>query len=216
MSLFIQNLFDPATQFFYLAWVFVVVVSIVLHELAHGWTALHYGDETPRRMGRLTGNPLIHMGPFSIGALLLMGMAWGAMPIDPTRLRGKYAEVKVAAAGPAMNLLIALVCLSLLGGLIRFDHVLPDAGWMDNLHTLLWVAGQANLVLMVFNLFPVPPLDGSHVLANFYRPYALLIDDPNKQGLFILSFAAVFAISSQLWGPLGQAAAWYLHLVAGG
>ncbi len=215
MSFFIQSAFDPATQFRYFAWVLTVIVSIVLHELAHGWMAIRCGDDTPRRLGRLTGNPLVHMGPFSLGALFLLGMAWGSMPIDPTRLRGKYAEAKVAFAGPATNLLIAVVCLTLYGLLLRFNVTAEPSQFMDNLYRFLLIAGQANLVLMVFNLFPVPPLDGSHILANFNRKYALFIDDPGKQGFFILGFIAVFAISRQLWAPLGNAATWFVRLVAG-
>ena len=86
MNLFINNLLseNPADRFFFFAVVLTVVVSIVLHELAHGWMAMKLGDPTPRLEGRMTGNPLVHMGPWSLLALALAGIAWGSMPIDPS------------------------------------------------------------------------------------------------------------------------------------
>ncbi len=217
MHWFIQEALLPETRFHYFAWILVVVVSIVLHELAHGWMAIRRGDDTPIREGRMTGNPLVHMGPFSLVALFLVGMAWGRMPIDPSRMRGRYAEAAVAAAGPAMNLLIAVVALVALGLLLRFHGRLTptDPTWLENLYTLLSVAGTANIVLAIFNLFPVPPLDGSHILANFSRKYALFADDPSKQGFFFLAFAFVFVVSSAIWPLAGGLAMAVVGLVAG-
>lgn len=206
MDLFIMQAFNPATRFHYIAWVLVCLISITLHELAHGWAAMRAGDDTPIRLGRMTGNPLVHMGPFSIAALLIMGMAWGAMPIDPARMRGRYAEAQVAFAGPSMNLTLGLICLIALGLLIRFGPADVEAMWLDNARQLLLTAGWANLVLCVFNLMPVPPLDGSHILANFHRGYANFISDPSKQGFFLLMFAGVFMLSANLWAPLGTVA----------
>lgn len=197
-DLFINNLFRPEDRFFFFAACVTVVISIVLHELAHGWMAIRLGDDTPIREGRMTGNPLVHMGPFSILALLIAGIAWGQMPIDPSRLRGRYAEARVAAAGPAMNLLIALVALITLGLLYRFGFSDPQVQWKTNLLTFLNIAGTLNLLLLMFNLLPVPPLDGSHILANFYRPYALAVSDPSKQGIFFIAFIFVFAASAVL------------------
>ena len=90
----------------------------MLHELAHGWAAIWLGDQTPVRQGRMTGNPLVHMGPWSLLMLAVAGIAWGQMPIDRTRLRGRHGEAIVAAAGPAMNVLLALAALSTLAGLL--------------------------------------------------------------------------------------------------
>ena len=199
-DLFITMFFNEETRFHYLAWIVTVVISIVLHELAHGWMAIRCGDMTPAREGRLTGNPLVHMGPFSITVLLLLGIAWGQMPIDPTRLRGKYAEAKVAFAGPAMNLTIAIITAIALGLLYRFGpDPNTDAYWMENLRMLLLIASAANFLLFVFNLFPVPPLDGSHILANLHRPYALFVGDPSKQMFFMMGFMLMFAVSGNLW-----------------
>lgn len=197
-SFFITNLFQEENRFLYLSWIVTVTISIVLHELAHGWAAIRHGDRTPIQMGRMTGNPLVHMGPFSLIVLLLFGIAWGQMPVDPTRLRGKYAEAKVAAAGPAMNLTLAFVCAIALGLLFRFGPN-SDVYWLKNLQKMLFVAASANFLLCAFNLMPVPPLDGSHILANLSRPYARFISDPSKQGLFIFAFIFAFTLAGHFW-----------------
>ena len=197
-DLFINNLFRPEDRFFFFAACLTVVISIVLHELAHGWMAIRLGDDTPIRAGRMTGNPLVHMGPFSLIALLIAGIAWGQMPIDPTRMRGRYAEARVAAAGPAMNLLLAVVALVALGLLYRFGFAEPGVVWKSNLLDFLHIAGTLNLLLLMFNLLPVPPLDGAHILANFHRPYAMAMGDPSKQGIFFIAFIFVFAASAVL------------------
>lgn len=231
MNLFIENLVsdNPADRFYFLAVVLTVVVSIVLHELAHGWAAIYLGDNTPRRLNRMTGNPLVHMGPFSIIALLVAGLAWGQMPIDHTRMRGRYAEAIVAGAGPAMNLLIAIVTLTAMAGL----SVLWNVAWMppgnalvgyfeysglsllqQNALRLCAIAGTTNLLLLFFNLLPAPPLDGSHILANFNRRYALFIEDPKNYGVMMLLFIFCFAVGSQMlsrWAV--QSMIFYVELI---
>jgi hypothetical protein len=86
-----------------------VIGSIVLHELAHGWAAIRLGDTTPRDLGHMTWNPLVHMGGFSLVVFAVIGIAWGMMPVDPSRLRGRYGDALVALAGPAMNIVLAAV-----------------------------------------------------------------------------------------------------------
>lgn len=208
-GLFIQNLStDPL---FYLCWVFTVIVSIVLHELAHGFVAIKLGDKTPLYSGHMTADPLVHMGPFSIGVLLIVGIAWGLMPIDPTRLRGKYAEAMVAFAGPLTNLILGVIALTALGVWIAND---PDAnGWMpadsdnpatnpylQNLRFFLYIFGATNFLLFLFNLIPLPPLDGSHILANFSRRYAQFIYDPNNINLMYGLFFIAFFVGGRLVG----------------
>jgi Zn-dependent protease len=166
----IQHLADDPRYFF--AVVIVVVFSICLHELAHGIVAIWLGDDTPIISGHMTLNPLVHMGPVSIVALLLVGIAWGAMPVDRSRLRGKYADAMVSAAGPFANVLIATVALVGLGLWQRFDG---GGGEMsaaaENGRFLLWIFGVYNVLLALFNLIPLPPLDGSRILANLSQSY---------------------------------------------
>ncbi|QDU71352.1 site-2 protease family protein [Mucisphaera calidilacus] len=198
MDLFIAKLFNPATQFFALCWIVVVIISITLHELAHGWTAYRLGDPTPMAMGRLTGNPLVHMGPFSLVALAIVGIAWGQMPIDSSRLRGRHAEALVAAAGPATNVLLALLAMVTCGLLIRFSLLPGDDELAKRIVLFLSVAGSANLWLAVFNLMPVPPLDGSHIVATYARFYARFVWEPGNQGFMILAFVFGFVIFDTL------------------
>ena len=201
----------------------VVVISIVLHELAHGWAAIRLGDDTPLRMGHMTGNPLVHMGPFSLIALCLAGIAWGQMPVDPGRLRGRHAEALVAAAGPATNLLISLVTLVALGLIARFaDPALYDAaargdarGILPNLMKLLFIFGTTNGLLCIFNLMPVPPLDGSRIVANYHRGYAMFMGDPSKQGFMIMLFCAAFVLSGAIFTRVYVFAAFFVTSVAG-
>lgn len=223
--MFIQYLRDDPR--FYFTVVVSVIISIVLHELAHGWAAIHRGDRTPILLGRMTGNPLVHMGPFAIAALVLGGLAWGQMPIDPTRMRGKYAEATVAAAGPAMNLILAFVALTVLGGWMNIDHrrqfarshaaafaaltdseppadppedleADPDSPIQDNLSYFLLAFGAMNIALCGFNLLPAPPLDGSKILANFHKGYDEFVNRSMSPGFAILMFSLAFFLG----GPI--------------
>src|SRR5262245_39838763 len=98
-----------------LAWVFWVIFSIVLHELAHGWTAIRCGDRTPIETGHMTWNPVVHMGQASLVMFALVGIAWGAMPINPANFRGRYDNARVALAGPSMNVLLFVIALLVCG-----------------------------------------------------------------------------------------------------
>jgi Zn-dependent protease len=204
---------DP---FLFFAVVLTVVISIVLHELAHGFAAIRRGDDTPIYLNRMTGNPLVHMGPFSLIALFIAGIAWGQMPIDPTRMRGKFAQAFVAFAGPATNLVLGAVALTALGLALRFNLLegLEGAEVQDNAERFIWIFGSTNLILCLFNLFPVPPLDGSHILANFHDGYARLISDPQKQPIFFLGFILAFITARQLFGPVFNAASDYVVFIA--
>jgi Zn-dependent protease len=146
-------------------------MSIVVHEVAHGWVALRCGDPTARDLGRLRFNPLLHIDPF-FSILLPILTYWGAgfffggakpVPVNPARFRHpRRDEFLVSAAGPASNFLIAGVFAALM-------HV-PFFGGRDpdNAATVLMgVTVILNLLLGVFNLIPIPPLDGSHILAVF-------------------------------------------------
>lgn len=200
----------------YVMWIFAVVVSIVLHELAHGWMAVRLGDDTPIRMGRMTGNPLVHMGGFSLLVLFVFGIAWGQMPIDHTRLRGRYSEAKVAAAGPAMNLMLALVALVGLGLWFRLGVVDGSIDFQVNLKDFLFSFGWVNLLLCMFNLLPLPPLDGSHIMANLNHRYARFVSDPNHQQIILFGFFFAFVFVQALWGWAAIWANQIVQLVAGG
>ena len=169
-AFFIEYLFAPASQLFFGCVVITVVISIVLHELAHGWAAIWQGDDTPRQMGHMTGDPMVHMGGFSLLMLALVGMAFGAMPVNPGNFRSRYGDALVSAAGPAMNFLLALVALTALAVWVKISGSAIE-GPSKNGQFFLQIFGTTNIALGIFNLLPVPPLDGSTVLGNFVPAY---------------------------------------------
>jgi len=201
--MFIQTLSTNPSYFF--AVIITVVISITLHELAHGWVAVKLGDRTPIETGHMTLNPLVHMGMFSLILLALVGIAFGAMPVDRSRLRGKYAESLVAVAGPAMNLLLGVVALIAFGLCIRFgvfgDGSSELSQVQKNALILFNTFGFINIALMLFNLIPLPPLDGSMILANFSPGYRRLVSGQIAQGVMMALFFAMFLGGSKVIMP---------------
>lgn len=170
-----------------LRWVFVymicLIASVAIHEFGHAWVANKLGDDTPRREGRVTLNPLAHADPVGtlavplIGALLgaatgrMGGFGWGR-PVgwNPARVNRKWrmstAIILVSVAGPAMNLLLGTI-LSFVHVLLVSQHVIEPAKAMSQ---IIYFAAGMNFTLFFFNLVPVPPLDGGHVAESF-TPY---------------------------------------------
>lgn len=212
---FLQYLFNNPQ--FYAAAVMTIIVSITLHELAHGWVAIKLGDNTPNWTGHMTWNPIVHMGPFSLVAAFVAGIAWGLMPVDPTRLRGKYAESLVALAGPATNLILAFFVLTALGIWQRVDiGVGPyDDSRITNGVMVMNVFGSFNLLLFLFNLIPIPPLDGSRILANFSRGYANWAYNPQNSGIILVLFVVGWIILAQQIQKIYVLTDIYTRLIAG-
>jgi len=199
-----------------LAYVMVVVavmLSIVLHELAHGLAAIRQGDDTPVRSGHITLNPLVHMGGMSLVALFVMGLAWGRMPVTPSRFRSRYGDAIVAAAGPLTNLLIGAAALTACG-LWQVRGPEPATAFGQNALYLLEILGKLNLVLCLFNLFPVPPLDGSAILANFHAGYRRFIDDPGNQQVLFFGFIVAFILASGLFRAANSVTGIYFRWLA--
>lgn len=199
---------------YFISVVVTVILSITLHELAHGFAAVRLGDDTPRVTGHMTLNPLVHMPPFAIITLLLAGIAWGSMPINPARLRGRYAEAMVAAAGPLMNLLLAALGLTAVGVWQRLTGIEP-AYQIENAWNFLRIFGTVNLVLFAFNLLPVPPLDGSHILANFHAGYRRFMYNPDSQGVAVGLFVVAFLLSRYIFRFVGELALRYVDWLNG-
>ena len=152
---------------FIVALVFLLsmVVAVTVHECAHAWTAYRLGDDTPHLMGRVTLNPSAHLDPLGSILFLISGFGWGKPVIyNPLRLKRKVDELLVALAGPFSNLLLAL-----------FFHLCTTAlaavgGGVVNVEVLN-LAASVNISLAAFNLLPIPPLDGSSIVAYFYPNY---------------------------------------------
>ena len=155
----------------------VLIFSIVIHEFSHGWVANHLGDPTARYMGRLTLNPIPHidlMGSIIVPLILLISgtgfiVGWAKpVPYNPYNLRDKKnGEMLVALAGPASNLLLALVF-----GIIIRILLIQGIGMDSSIILFFSVIVFLNILLAIFNLVPIPPLDGSKVLFHFL-PYSM-------------------------------------------
>ena len=148
----------------------MLIVLLTFHEFAHAWTSLKCGDDTARLQGRISLNPIDHIDPIGTVVLpLLMIFMPGAgrfligwakpVPFNPHNLNYRWRdEMLIAMAGPAMNLLLGF----LLVGIVRVLEMCHYMGVAD----LFWQAARLSLLLCFFNLIPVPPLDGSHVMRN--------------------------------------------------
>jgi Zn-dependent protease len=149
-----------------------LVIALSIHEFAHAWAANELGDDTPRRNGRLTLNPLAHLDLWGSIMLVLVGFGWAKpVPIDPYALRRRTPAgvMLVSAAGPLANLSMAILAslpirMGLVGGSSTIANILPSAG------TFLYEFIFINLLLLLFNLIPLFPLDGEKVL-EYFLPY---------------------------------------------
>jgi Zn-dependent protease len=186
------------------AFLFGLVIGITVHEAAHATSAYLLGDDTAYRDGRVTLNPVSHLDLLGSMMLLLAGFGWGRpTPVVPSKLRGGlFGPVAVALAGPVSNLLIVAICAAL--------YLLPpfqDSG--GYLYILVVMVAFTNALLFVFNLIPIPPLDGSKVIFPFlpraldgfvafmnqYGPMILL-------GIILVSFVTNLPVLNILLAPV--------------
>jgi len=181
--------------------VFQVVVflfAISVHESAHAWTANHYGDPTARMLGRITLNPIYHIDPIGTVLLPLIALVYNIpmigwakpTPVNPLNFGKNHvkADIMTSVAGPVSNLLVATGAVAVLAVLFRLRLVLGGAS--EPLEHLFIQALYINVLLAVFNMIPVPPLDGSHVIRHFLSGSALaLYDRIGMFGLLILFVA---------------------------
>ena len=174
----------------------VFIVSLTLHELAHALSAYRLGDRTAKDQGRLTLNPLVHMDP--LGSLILVLTYFGGsflfgwakpVPVEPANLRTspQVGMALVGAAGPATNFVLALIS----GGILAHSDLTGDA------FLIVAYSLEINVILGVFNLFPIPPLDGSRVIGGFmprdvYARWAAL----DQYGMFAV-FGLFFLFNNQ-------------------
>ena len=177
----------------------VLLFSVIAHEVAHGYAALSQGDPTARDLGRLSWNPIRHIDPFMtvIMPVMMLVASGGAfvlggakpVPVDPARFRNpRVGDIIVSLAGVFTNLLIALACIPLiwlLGALgTAVPGIRPSAAILQG---MLVVAVYLNWVLVAFNLIPIPPLDGSHVVRQLLpRALARYYVQVGRFGLLIL------------------------------
>jgi len=191
-----------------LAFFAVLILSLSFHEAAHAWSADRLGDPTARQLGRLTMNPLSHIDP--IGTILFPLLLWWSglpmlgwakpVPVSMRNLKAPRRDfAMVAAAGPASNLVLAVAAAIILR-LFLGSHGMPGILTLDGLLTQIILL---NVLLAVFNLVPVPPLDGGNVLAGFVpESVARLIDTLRPWGFFIIYGLLLTGVLWRIIGPV--------------
>lgn len=145
-----------------LAFVGALLIALTIHEFSHAFVAFKLGDPTAKLEGRLTLNPIAHLDPMGTIFLLLVGFGWGKpVPINPRYFTKKFDEIKVALAGIVSNLILAVIFM------IPLRALLASGDSSSILIVFLSLAVLYNVILAVFNILPIPPLDGSHVVEYF-------------------------------------------------
>lgn len=181
-----------------------IILGLSFHEFAHAWVANRCGDPTPKYHNRITINPAAHIDPLGFLALIFIGFGWGRpVVINPNNFRKpRRDELLVSLAGVTMNLILAFLFMGAIRLLYEFalGFMLSDLGMILQ-DILIWVV-HINIVLMVFNLLPIPPLDGFNVLTQifnlrntefYYRVY--------DKGFLILMILIVFNVTGRILTP---------------
>ncbi len=173
-----------------------VLVAITFHEFAHGFAAYKLGDNTAKNEGRLSLNPLDHLDPIGTLMLLFAGFGWGKpVHVNPTQYTRKMSmekgEAIVSVAGPVMNFILAIVLAIIYGAIIKFSGTFIDSTVGNIIIQMLGVAIAINIGLGVFNLIPLPPLDGSKVIMPFL-PYNAKQWFRNNEQIFYILFVVIW------------------------
>ena len=189
----------------------VLLFALVFHEFSHGWVAYKLGDPTAKHQGRLTLNPIAHLDPFGSLMILFVGFGWAKpVPVNSRYLANPRVDMmKIAFAGPASNLLLALIS----GILIRIT------GYMGPLTSMLILFTQINISLAVFNMIPIPPLDGSQIFSGLMiRKNPNLVMQLQMYGPQILMGLILFGMFtgvSIIWAFMRPFVSLFMFLFAG-
>ena len=198
-----------------ISWVVWVIVSITLHELAHGVAAIRCGDRTPIETGHMTWNPIVHMSPQSLIIFAVIGIAWGAMPVNPSRFRRKHDDALVSFAGPALNIGLAIFCVVAAALWIRFSGNVNQP-LRGNLLEFFYTGAGLNIVLAMLNLLPIPPLDGSRILASFSWRFREFTYKPESAVIALVAIVVIFISGgSLLFGFAFGSADWAIGALLG-
>jgi Zn-dependent protease len=180
----------------------VLLFSLTVHEMAHAWTADRLGDPTARLLGRVSLNPIVHADPIGTVLFPLLALISGApligwakpVPVNSRQLRNPRRDfVLVAAAGPASNLLMAFAAALVLSVLPISPQTLGEANVSAPVATILSQCMRLNVLLAVFNMIPIPPLDGGNVLAGLLPPRLAVSFNRLRPYGFLLLYALVFS-----------------------
>jgi Zn-dependent protease len=208
------NLLFQGQAILFLIILLALVISLSCHEFGHAIVAKWNGDDTAQRAGRLTLNPLAHIDPMGLMMVVFVGFGYAKpVPTNPRNFTNMWADLLVAAAGPAMNLLLAVITINvyLLG-----RNMSVELFFSDGAQTFFVILAQINLLLMLFNLVPIGALDGHYILPYFlprrlaqqYRYYNARYGNFVLLGLIIVSIMGVPILRT-----LFDLAQWILPLI---
>lgn len=189
----------------------VLLFALVFHEFSHGWVANKLGDPTAKNQGRLTLNPVAHLDPVGSMMILFVGFGWAKpVPVDSRYLANPRKDMmKIAFAGPASNLFLALV-----GGII-----IRLTGYTGSLTSMLILFTQINISLAVFNMIPIPPLDGSQIFSGIMiRRNPQLVMQLQMYGPQILMGLILFGMFtgvSIIWAFMSPFVNFFMYIFAG-
>jgi Zn-dependent protease len=163
-----------------------IILGLTVHEFSHAWVAHRCGDSTSKDQGRVTLNPLKHIDLMGFLMLIIAGFGW-AKPVhfNEQNLNNPKTDVmKIAVAGPISNALLAMLLSIIFSAYIS---VLPayHTSWMNIVSEVFYYGIYINWGLFIFNLIPLPPLDGSHLLFNYFRRFPVLYDNLYKYGSYV-------------------------------
>lgn len=183
-----------------------LLIAVTFHEYAHAFVADKLGDDTPRRQGRLTLNPLAHLDPYGTFLMIFAGFGWGKpVEINPINFNRKVSmkggSALVSIAGPLMNFILAIICAIIYGVLLRTSIVYSKTG--EILMEIILYTMSMNIGLGVFNLIPLPPLDGSKVLLALLPSRAQDWYENNQHILYIIFLVIwITPIAGQIVTPV--------------
>lgn len=182
-----------------------ILIGLSFHEFAHAKVAEMCGDDTPRFQGRVTINPGAHVDPFGFISLIFIGFGWGRpVEINPRNFKNpRRDELLVGLAGVTMNLILAAAFVGIIKiiAVVNMEFLFTSLGRVI-LQVLQYVV-QINLVLMIFNLIPVPPLDGFNVAAELFNfRYKPIYYKLHEKGFLILMLLILFNITGMILSPL--------------
>jgi len=183
-ELFVFRLFEEPILF--LIVLVLMVFSICLHEFCHAWTAKLCGDSTAAENGYLTLNPLKVMGVYSLIMLLMFGIGWGRVPVNNSRITHKYQRILVDLAGIIANFVLGIVFTAVL---VLMIHVNPESQYT----TPVIMVAALNFVMAMFNLLPIPPLDGYSAVCEIFPAVRQFGRTEFTRGAMLLLFFAMFS-----------------------
>ncbi len=187
----------------------ILLMTLTIHEFSHGYAAYLLGDDTAKRAGRLTLNPISHIDPFGLIMLFIVHIGWAKpVPINPYNFKNFKRDTAItAAAGPASNFLIAILLSVFFNLIVKFNPTMMHSQSLLSTMgiSMLYYAILINLALGIFNLIPIPPMDGSKILGGFLSDeayYKYTAQEQRGAQLLMIIFAASYLLNLNLIGSI--------------